>query len=268
MNRQLNTAPKCPHCEFPVRIPPDQWRWSNPWQCGNCGGMYGIRMHRQEVFAIPGGFEPLWPLFTWMEARRFGFFASGKYYVYAICYPNGIPLYVGRGQKLRLCQHVEDAWRISEERLQAKHREIIALARSNESEWYHFLALVDDPARAAAIERSYAQKWGIAKDGGLLLNRVAPDGSPDWEPDDLEPVESVIVPLEVTSGAQEDKLVFHPGILEGNSGQTRRYTCGICRLFCLVPENLISHIVQCPNCAHLFIPVSDGWSPAQPRIFG
>jgi hypothetical protein len=230
--------------------------------------MYGIRIHRQEVFAIPSGLEPLWPLFTWMEARRFGFFASGKYYVYAICYQNGIPMYVGRGRKFRVCQHIEETWRMPRERFQPKHCEIIALTDANESEWYHFLALVDDPAKAAAIERSYVQKWGLAKSGGLLLNKVVPDGSPDWEPDDLEPVESVIIPLEVTSGTQEEKLIFHPDISEGNRHQTRRYTCGICRLFCLVPESLISHIVQCPNCAHLFIPISDGWSPGEPREFG
>jgi len=267
MPPESNTKEKCPHCEFPVKIPPEQWRWSNPWQCQNCGGMFGLRMHCQRVFAVPAELRPLWPLFTWMEARRFGFFANGKHYVYAICYPNGLPFYVGRGRKLRVCQHVEETWRLPESRLKAKHLELMALADANESEWYHFMALVSDQAQAADIEQAYVKKWRLDRQGGLLLNSVVPDGSPDSEQVDLDEVAIPDTSMAVNNEGREERRVLHPELFDGNCGCTRRYTCGICREFCLVPEKLISKIVQCPNCAHLFLPVVDGWAPRETREF-
>jgi hypothetical protein len=228
--------------------------------------MFGVRMHRQKVFGIPGEFKPLWPLFTWMEARRFGFFATEKHYVYAICYPSGLPFYVGRGQKMRVCQHVEEAWRLPEGRLKPKHFEIRSLASVNESEWYHFLALVSDRDKAAMIERAYSEKWGLDRQGGLLLNSVVPDGS-EMRPDEYEWDDPPNIPLEVKQEHRTERVVLHPAIFDQNIGNHRRYTCGVCREFCLVPEKLISYIVQCPTCAHLFLPAIDGWTPGETREF-
>jgi hypothetical protein len=229
--------------------------------------MFGLRMHRQEVFGVPSELKPLWPLFTWMEARRFGFFASGKYYVYAICYPSGLPFYVGRGRKLRVCQHVEETWRLPEERLKAKHRELMALSDANESEWYHFLALVSDPEEAANIERAYVQKWKRVRQGGLLLNSVTPDGSMNAEAVDVAQLDLPDTSLAVNTEGREERSVLHPELFDGNCGYNRRYTCGICREFCLVPDKLVSRIVQCPNCAHMFLPAVNGWTPREVREF-
>lgn len=264
---ESTTDEKCPHCEFPVRIPPEHWRWSNPWQCQNCGELFGIRLHRQAVFGIPNGLKPLWPLFTWMEARRFGFFATGKHYVYAICYPSGVPFYVGRGKKLRVCQHAEEAWRLPEHRLKPKHFELRSLARSNESEWYHFMALVEDPLEAAAIEQAYVKRWRLDRSGGLLLNSVVPDGSPEVDSMDLETIDLPDTSMVIGSERRTEKTVFHPHLFDGNCGNPRRYTCGICRSFCLVPEKLVSQIVQCPNCAHMFLPALEGWAPREATDF-
>ncbi|MFO0940059.1 MAG: hypothetical protein U0930_04765 [Pirellulales bacterium] len=200
--------------------------------------------------------KPLWPLFTWREARNFGFYAQGQFYVYALCYPSGLPFYVGRGKKYRVCQHAEEVDRLPELQRSEKHRVLIDLANRNETEWYHFLALRESAEEAASIERNYVERWGIRRQGGLLVNRCIPDGETEAvDVEALEPVDTTMVGRDTN----RRRRVHHPDILLGIGGFDKDFDCSICRGPVLVPDTLMAKIVQCPHCAHLFLPLNPGW---------
>lgn len=282
MPTQSSQQLKCPHCESALPEPPPGWKWSLPWQCSNCGGLYGVGLGSKgrdsqelssqerggELFGIARDLRPLWPLHGWAEARRFGFHAQAKHYVYAICYPSGLPMYVGRGRKFRVCQHAEEALKLPEGQLQEKHREIIRLRDSGEWEWYHFLALVSSEAEAARIERAYVQRWGLRSRGGMLVNRIIPDARDAIEPPDLEGIPLPDTSLAVAETIKDSRRqVYHPELLDGYQGPQREYNCAICRGPCSVPDDLTSKIVQCPHCAHLFLPLVEGWRSRGVREF-
>lgn len=245
---------RCPTCQCELPVIPQHWTHAQPWQCSNCGGLYGVSLEdRPKAFSIPADVKPLWPLFNWREARNFGFFAQRMFYVYALCYPSGLPFYVGRGQKYRVCQHAEEAESLPESQRSEKHRVIVELANRNEAEWYHFLALREAASEAASIERSIVERWGIRRQGGLLVNRCIPDGESD-EVDlgELEPVDTTMV----VRDTNRRRRVHHPDILLGLVGVDKDFECGICRSPVLVPDSLMAKIVQCPHCAHLFVPLN------------
>jgi hypothetical protein len=219
---------------------------------------------REKAFSIPAEIKPLWPLFSWREARNFGFYAQGKHYVYALCYPSGLPFYVGRGKKYRVCQHVEELDRIPRSQWSEKHRVMVELASRNESEWYHFIALRDSASEAATIERSFVERWGIRDKGGLLANRCIPDGSSDVDVEELAEVDTTMV----VSDTEREKRVHHPELLIGRGGEDERFNCAICRNPVLVPDSLMADVVQCPHCAHLFIPLNEAFRYSGAREFG
>ena len=239
----------CPHCTTTIPVPPESWQWLPPWQCSHCAGLFGVG--ERGPFRIPSDCEPLWPLFSWLEAKRFGFHAGRKFYVYAICYPSGLPFYVGKGQAARACQHVEETWTISKDRWSEKHGIIIALADRNESEWYHFLALVSTEREAFAIEQQYIERWGLRQTGGMLTNRVLPQSHSDYQGTYSTPngIHAVI-------SDKSPRMVHHPELLEGMAtGRKTNENCKICGNACDVPLDLLLKIVQCPYCAHFFKPM-------------
>lgn len=241
----------CPHCERTIPTPPEAWRWLPPWQCSHCAGLFGVSIIDGE-FRIPADIHPLWPLFTWREARNFGFYAGKLNYVYAICYPSGLPFYVGRGVGYRVCSHVEETWSIDRERWTEKHRLIVALAERNESEWYHFLALVETREEAAGIEQRYIQSWGVRHKQGLLVNNARPIAYPFVGELPEFPIE-----MRAVENRTEPRPVHHPDILLGDfSTDSIQVNCPTCLKRCECPKSLAAKSVQCPCCAHFFVPLN------------
>jgi hypothetical protein len=240
----------CPHCNQSIPVPPESWQFLPPWQCSHCAGLFGVG--ESGLFRIPAEIKPLWPLFSWLEAKRFGFHSHGKHYVYALCYPSGLPFYVGKGQNARACQHAEETWTLSKSRWSEKHGVIISLADRNEAEWYHFLALVDSDRRAAAIEAKFINRWGVRSAGGLLTNRVVPTEQPRVDALEVNPPSAI----RAVVSDRSPRMVHHPSLLIGGGiGKTIDLNCGICSEKVLVPNDLLVKVVQCPQCAHFFKPM-------------
>ncbi|MBX3422206.1 MAG: hypothetical protein KF752_11685 [Pirellulaceae bacterium] len=276
MPSQFTTPEKCPHCESDLPIPPGHWNWAAPWQCSHCGGMYAVRMEsvvdasKKRIFAIPADLKPLWPLFSWEAAKSFGFHADTRYYVYAICYPNGLPMYVGRGKKLRVCQHIDELRRLPLDRWKEKHFELHDLLIRNQRERYHFLALVDHQSQAAQIERAFVLRWQLRRYGGLLVNSAIPDAAAtlttqadDCKCQALDEGSKPDTSMAVDRHPDGRQPIFHLDMLDRFCGSLVDYTCGVCRREVSVPRDLQAEVVQCPHCAHLFVPQSEGWAPAR-----
>lgn len=251
----------CPHCNQKIPVPPEEWQWLPPWQCSHCAGMFGVG--EQGLFRIPSGIKPLWPMFSWLEAKRFGFHSHGKFYVYAICYPSGLPFYVGKGQNARVCQHVEETWTLSKSRWSEKHGIIISLADRNESEWYHFLALIRTEDEARSIEKAYVSSWGMRFRGGLLTNRTTPSGSDCQGELPVSPRG-----LNAVVSDRSPRRVHHSSLLIGGGiERDEGISCQVCGESVLVPRDLLAKVVQCPQCAHFFKPLLSSFRRAEPMEF-
>lgn len=252
----------CPHCEKVIPTPPDAWSWLPPWQCSHCAGLFGVSI-KHGGFRIPAGIKPLWPLFTWQEARNFGFYAGRLNYVYALCYPSGLPFYVGRGVRYRACTHIDETWDIPQEQWTEKHHLIVSLSERNESEWYHFLALVETKGEAAAIEQTHIQKWGVRHKGGLLVNHARPIAYPHIGELPKPPID--MRAIETETGPRS---VHHPAILLGEfSKREIEINCPTCLKQCKCPRSLAANRVQCAYCAHFFIPINPSRQQHTPELF-
>lgn len=224
--------------------------------------MYGISISSERPFRIPPEIKPCWPLYSWAEAKNFGYYAGVRNYVYAICYPGGLPFYVGRGVKLRVCQHIDEPWTVPEIHWTDKHRVLLQLASRNESEWYHFLALVETAGEAASIEQRYIEDWGLRSRGGLLSNRTRPAKNPAIE-------ELPVAPhiMEVVERDKTTRRVHHPLILAGDYDDGFEVACSVCLKIYYTPKNIAAKSVQCPYCAHYFKPLNSHWKAIVPEIF-
>jgi hypothetical protein len=247
----------CPHCDEPLPPEPDEWAWMPPWQCSHCGGLYG---HGEDgTFRIDATVKPFHPLFSWVEALRFCYYAGNRHYVYLLCYPTGLPFYLGKGTGERVCQHNKNAFNDKYNKRGEKERIMCDLWNRHESEWYHFLALCDTAEEAWQIEQHWINKWGVRADSGLLCN-LARANSQGAEFEELAPVD--FSSIELTNERIGPREVYYPPELLARQPKNPRAIpmlcwCPVCNGDCLLNEELRMLMVQCPFCAHFFRPVSD-----------
>ena len=247
---------QCPNCNQEVKQPPEFWQDRiAPWSCSHCGGLYGIRNNGQ-FFAIPEGFRPLSPLIPEKQARRWCYYSHPCNYVYALCYPTGIPFYVGVGVRDRAIEHVLETKRLGRRgKLQfEKNQEIARLLSSGQEVWYHFLCLTDDRQLALETESFWIHYWEIRQRGGLLANLEYPHSEPELTelvppplPEGVEEPEPGIVVLR-----HPDAVVCPPthADLEGGQWPHDTISCNACGVMGYICKEMSGKQLICSNCGH------------------
>ena len=159
----------CPHCKCECKMPPNRWGAWQPWHCSSCGGLFGL--DGDSPFPIPEKFKPLTPLLGFDIARRWCFYAGRQNaYTYALCYPTGLPFYVGSGIFERALQHESETRSKKRKVTSPKHRAIQSIWECNEEVWYCFLGLFAKREEATFYENFFIDLWGQRHQGGILTN--------------------------------------------------------------------------------------------------
>lgn len=259
----------CPHCENEIAVPSEAWELSAPWHCSFCGGTFGLRGDRQSAFAIPGDLRPLRPLLSDIIAQRFTFYCGPNYYVYALCYPTGIPFYVGMGNSRRCFQHVGETRRQASKGVgwSEKHDVIALMADTNESVWYHFLAMVPEREKAAEIEAYWIRKWGRRKHGGMLTNSATPESTlEDYQ--GLPPDVSEDGPEEVIKSFMHPDFMVIPVYASSRAPRSGAITrCPTCLKMGQYTAKMRHEKVMCANCGHFMIPWTKQIDDGSERVF-
>lgn len=251
----------CPHCSQSIK-PAPLWMVHHSWHCSHCGGAYGINTHGKP-FAIPDDFIPRVPLFSHSVARRWCFYAGNLPYVYALCYPNGLPFYVGSGIRLRAMAHCEETQQFETANYAEKHRVIDELHRANVGVWYHFFGQLESRQKAYALENYYIDLWGLRSRGGILTND-APARGPRFdhiEYADAKPFDSG------TDGKpgvvwfeHPDYIATSPDRIPGGCSSMRCLACGVVGYY--YDETAWKKLL-CSNCGHYFHPIHQIHKPAE-----
>ncbi|QDV26355.1 GIY-YIG nuclease family protein [Aureliella helgolandensis] len=205
------------------------------------------------MFAIPEGLEPMRYMMNWQDARYWCHFVANRPYVYAICYPTGLPFYVGKGRAERLIQHGHF---LREELVRGgvprdeKERVIKGLHVANHEEMHVILALCDRDAEAYRLEAMIIATWGRRANGGMLTN--ADEGVLTQVP------ESWVIPEPPAIAVNNPNCnggmwVKHPKI--NPRAPTHRgviISCPVCREECMHRGGQATEDVRCPYCHHFF----------------
>lgn len=190
----------CPHCDTPVFLPPIAWQAWAPWNCSHCGGLYGL--DKIGPYKIPLGAKPLSPLVNYAIAKRWCFYAGRQnFYTYALCYPSGLPFYVGQGKFERALAHLAEAERTPIEKRTAKHETIHYIWSLNEDVHYCFLGLFRTRDESIKLENQYIDYYGLRARRGTLTNLAG----------EREPASNV--PLSPIGFPEEQECVHHPGAI-------------------------------------------------------
>ncbi|GIW97158.1 MAG: hypothetical protein KatS3mg111_0491 [Pirellulaceae bacterium] len=99
--------------------------------------------------------------------------SRGQYaYCYAICYPTGVPLYIGKGRALRMLQHAAElrSTTIRPRLLSPQAQELHRLQRAGWQELYAVLGTGDNTAMLG-LEAQIIAYFGTRDSGGVLFNR-------------------------------------------------------------------------------------------------
>lgn len=233
----------CPHCQELVPIPPINWH--PPWQCSYCSGLYG--QGRGRLFRIPIGFEPLQYLMEWSHAHHWCHYSENNHYVYALCYPTGLPFYVGKGSGNRMLAHA--AFIGKREPRDEKELVIANLQDQGVNERYAVLSLQDDQDRAYQHEAMAILLWGRRSNGGLLTN--ADEGDTRGEPENWELPTPPIV--QVRGNPNPMRWVIHPAIqFRCPTHRGMLIICPQCREQCIHPSAMKLEGIRCPFCHHFW----------------
>jgi ribosomal protein L37AE/L43A len=247
---------QCPSCKAEIKHPPAFWQDRiAPWSCSNCGGLYGIR-NNGDSFGIPAGFRPLAPLLPEKQARRWCYHAHLCNYVYALCYPTGIPFYVGVGVLDRAIEHVVETRRLGKQgglRFE-KNQEIARLLSSGQGVWYHFLCLTDSRQESLETESFWINYWEMRHLGGMLTNLEYPPTDPELTkpeppplPDGIEEPEPRIVVFQ-----HPDMVACPPSPeeLEGGKWPHDTISCNACGSQSYISKRMAEKHLICPSCGH------------------
>ena len=177
---------QCPECQAPIAVPAPPWRsqWP-PYVCGQCKTQWGVRIHNAQPFVIPPDVEPLFPLMSWQQATVWAQGNAIKPYVYALCYPNGLPFYVGKGRGKRIMQHaaflrLTDLWSEVKQPDDEKTAVIWQLAINRDYERYAILAICETDYEAFGVEAIAIKRYGRREQGGILCNATVALEAPAW----------------------------------------------------------------------------------------
>lgn len=247
---------QCPSCNAEIKHPPEFWLDRvAPWCCSHCGGLYGIR-NNGKGFAIPEGFRPLAPLLPEKVAKRWCYYSHPCNYVYSLCYPTGIPFYVGVGVGDRAVSHVLETKRLAQKgSLQIeKNQEIARLLSSGQEVWYHFLCLTESRQEAEETESFWINYWEIRQRGGMLTNQEYPPAEPELTEPDPPPLPEGIKEPEpkVVVFRHPDEVVCPPSQTELESGQWPHDTisCNACGSQGYISKQFAGKHLICSNCGH------------------
>lgn len=230
-------------------IPEPPMAWLPPWQCSHCGELYG--QGRDRTFRIPKGFEPLKFLMEWEHAHHWCHFSGNCHYVYAICYPSGLPFYVGKGSALRMVTHGKFVGK----REPADEKELVLSELQSLGVSERYAILVSDVTAQSAyqIEAIAITQWGRRANGGLLTNRD--EGQLVSEPECWSLPQPEQVPIKgnpyPTLWALHPKIQFRAPRVRGVALDCPRCTA---RFYTAPNEQL--HALRCPACYH-FIDVNN-----------
>lgn len=257
-NRQFQNPPfsvhivNCPHCHQNTK-PPPVWLVSHAWHCSHCGGAFGLTASNRP-FPIPHEFIPRAPILSQSVARRWCFYAGQNPYVYALCYPNGIPFYVGSGVRLRAMAHVEETEKTDAAQQSEKHQVIAELLRGSQGVWYHFFGQLKTRNEAYSLENYYIDLWGLRSRGGMLTNDAPARGS---RFNSIEYADSE--PFQADEPKDSVRVFLHPDLavaLPFNSVLPSK-RCPACGITGCYTQAMYAKKVLCPNCGHYFFPFAD-----------
>ncbi len=246
--------------------PDDAWSLASPWHCSHCGDSFGIRPNGG-TFPIPRSFKPMAPLLTEDVARRFTFYSKPNFYVYALCYPTGLPFYIGVGYGYRCFAHATETINRSN-RWGEKHDVILPMLQSSEGLWYHFLALQPGRDVAAKIEAYWISKLGFRSKGGMLTNSVKPandldeySDQPPEIPEDVGGHRSNII-----KSFQHPDMVLAPPV--GSATRSGKlFNCWACGVQGQMLGAMRFVKILCSNCGHYLIPWEHKVDDGSQRIF-
>ncbi len=255
----------CPHCENEIQPPSYKWHLNTPWHCSFCGGMYGIRFDEKTTYALHESMRPLAPLLGESIARRFAFYSKPNSYVYALCYPSGLPFYVGVGSGYRCFSHSTETQNERRKRWTEKHDTIESLLKTCEGVWYHFLAMVPDRELAASIEGYWVRKWGLRSLGGLLTNSVYPETRIE-EDDYTDQPPATENDTEIIKSFQHPDFVVTPNRWNATRSGAHA-TCFACGHKGQYTAEMRDRKVLCSNCGHFVIPCTGETDDGSKRVF-
>jgi hypothetical protein len=233
----------CPHCGASIPESPEDWL--PPWQCCSCSCLYGI--FESQVFAIPANVTRLRYLMSWDQAQVWCHYSANSPYVYALCYPTGLPFYVGKGRAQRMLAHAHFT-KMQKSAIDQKERTITALHEMGLSEAYAVLALCDSDEMALRLESTAIHQWGRRVEGRMLTN-IELGETVDPVPWNLPPPPVIAI----RGNPTPTNWVIHPS-LQNRAPRHRGVAieCPSCRGECYYPAAMRLDSVRCPICMHFF----------------